>query len=535
MKEQFRREMDPATWSKNFQKTHDHPPRVLHIGNVANNAYQNAKILNGLGFDCDVLCNDYYHIMGCPEWDDAEFDENVEDQFFPAWNRMDLKGFERPKWFVQSRFDLCCHYLLAKCSGNQRRAAFWWRMCEFYRIHQNDAWLKLAIHLFQRARCIAARYIPYAKTFFKSILVNPKDCIQKTYKVLTGQAKEKIQKPAEDPVLRKFQDELDRLYPEYTRKLTEPARWYIASGEDWKQLLACYDVIFAYGTSAIYPYVAGCKNYIAYEHGTIRDIPYQKDDMGSLTLLAYGNAAVIYSTNIDCFESAQYIARPLHVPIVSGMHGIDVERISSKIQASSTLDDIVDTGDCTVFYAPSRMDFAVKGNDLMLGAAARLAAEGAEFRLVCSNWGNDVSKARALIDAAPELKKHVVWTEPLNRAQYYAVLSKVDAVLDQFILPAFGAIAIETLCANNPALITREYLPGMVERYCGSAMPYFPCKSEEDIYRAMKEIVDQSPRSMEIRRSGAAWVRQYHSQAKIAEKLLQAITAMQKTDTSPHS
>ncbi len=49
------------------------PVRVLHIGNIANNAFHNAKLQRKLGLDADVLCYDYYQLMGCPEWEDSEF------------------------------------------------------------------------------------------------------------------------------------------------------------------------------------------------------------------------------------------------------------------------------------------------------------------------------------------------------------------------------------------------------------------------------------------------------------------------------
>ena len=68
-------------WLGEFEKRHGRKPRVLHIGNIANNAYVNAKILNKAGLDCDVMCYDYYHIMGCPEWEDADIEGEIKDQF----------------------------------------------------------------------------------------------------------------------------------------------------------------------------------------------------------------------------------------------------------------------------------------------------------------------------------------------------------------------------------------------------------------------------------------------------------------------
>src|SRR3990172_9264317 len=94
-------QLDLSTLLEEFKVRHNHKPRVLHIGNIANNAYNNAKLLNELGFDCDVICPIYYHIMGCPEWEDAEIDGDIGDQFRPDWTRVDLNGFHRPEWFVQ--------------------------------------------------------------------------------------------------------------------------------------------------------------------------------------------------------------------------------------------------------------------------------------------------------------------------------------------------------------------------------------------------------------------------------------------------
>ena len=94
-------QIDLLTSLENFKVLHGHKPRVLHIGNIANNAYNNAKLLNELGFDCDVLCPNYYHIMGSPEWEDANIIGDIADQFQPDWTSVNLNGFERPHWFIQ--------------------------------------------------------------------------------------------------------------------------------------------------------------------------------------------------------------------------------------------------------------------------------------------------------------------------------------------------------------------------------------------------------------------------------------------------
>ena len=109
-----------------FKDTHKRPPRVLHIGNIANNAYLNAKFLNEAGFDCDVMCYDYYHIMACPEWEDAEYQGQIEDQSNPDWTKVDLGAFRRPSWFAQGPLATCMDYLIARREGNADKANIYW-------------------------------------------------------------------------------------------------------------------------------------------------------------------------------------------------------------------------------------------------------------------------------------------------------------------------------------------------------------------------------------------------------------------------
>ena len=92
------------------------PPRVLHIGNIANNAYNNARIQRRHGIEADVLCYHYFHIMGCPEWEDGTFEGEV-DADLPNWFATSLGGWSRPDWFVQGPTIQSVQYLKARRLG----------------------------------------------------------------------------------------------------------------------------------------------------------------------------------------------------------------------------------------------------------------------------------------------------------------------------------------------------------------------------------------------------------------------------------
>src|SRR3954464_4995623 len=98
-------------WVDQFEREKGRRLRVLHIGNIANNAYNNAKIQRQRGIEADVSSHDYFHVMACPEWEDAEFDGDVVDGLFPDWWNVDTNGFRRPAWFAQGNARTCQRYL----------------------------------------------------------------------------------------------------------------------------------------------------------------------------------------------------------------------------------------------------------------------------------------------------------------------------------------------------------------------------------------------------------------------------------------
>ena len=72
---------------------------VLHLGNILNNGYLNAKVLRRHGWNAVAVGVDYWHVQGQPEWDEVEIIDPKLSHFDPDWSTIDVKGFERPWWF----------------------------------------------------------------------------------------------------------------------------------------------------------------------------------------------------------------------------------------------------------------------------------------------------------------------------------------------------------------------------------------------------------------------------------------------------
>ena len=93
---------EDLAWLRNFEARNGRKLRVLHVGNIANNAYLNAKFLRSIGIDAHVLSYDYYHVMASPEWEDVELLHGHGDDFQPRFSARDLRGYRRPPWFVNA-------------------------------------------------------------------------------------------------------------------------------------------------------------------------------------------------------------------------------------------------------------------------------------------------------------------------------------------------------------------------------------------------------------------------------------------------
>jgi len=106
-------------WIEEFEQKVGRPLRVLNLGNIANNGFQNAKIMRRAGIDADCIAYDYYHVMGMAEWEDATFHGNLGDSFYPDWWRVRFENYARPDWFIQGPKDKCISYIKAKHAASE--------------------------------------------------------------------------------------------------------------------------------------------------------------------------------------------------------------------------------------------------------------------------------------------------------------------------------------------------------------------------------------------------------------------------------
>ncbi len=543
--------------AKAFELEYGRPMAILHIGNIANNAYNNAALLNSSGFDCDVICYDYFHLMGCPEWEDAEFDSSKLDHNRPNWSLVDLSGYIRPEWFAQGSKHSCIDYLLARRDKDKKKAAKLWRVLSLESKLELDSQAKLKIKFLWmrfksflnvvfiqqdgvrriRQKIRGTLYLntqhsqswPVVSGFLITTLLAPLQILRKLLSLTSSPLvlDDKIKKESarwHETLIKTFESE----FLERTDKLTtEDITLTTDSIERWKLLIDKYDLIFAYATDTIVPYICGNKPYVAYEHGTIRDIPFEETSVGRMTALAYKKANVTYLTNADSLPAAHRLKSS---NIVCGLHGFNGDHFAHRINKAKTsgkLPFFMRHG-VKIFFAPARHHwvhgFATwrKGNDKIIHAAHHLVQRGInDFVIVFVEWGAEVAASKRLINEL-RLEKYFEWISPLPKTELLRAYLSVDGVIDQFILPCLGSVTLEAIAVGSCPVITRLDDSAMSKFY-GATIPLLNCSSAEEIADAMLLVIKDTVAARLVAEDSFRWFEMYHSTSVLKVKLFESI------------
>lgn len=509
---------DGLSWLREWEASRGRPLRVLHIGNIANNAYINAKLQRRIGIEADVVCYDYYHVMGTPEWEDSEFEGDVGDDAFPDWRRVDLHGFRRPRWFVQGRLGTCRRYLLAMRTGDTRTAAVLrarlaaerWLAC---RSTRTAAAARRALSVLRRVRrgarlgsAVAARLLRGGGRRLRRARKTGPD---------TGLL---------DPPLPAAADESDSVVSDLARRYLhhfpdrspfdpETARAYLADAGAWRPVLDRYDIVQAYALDPAIPFVAGAP-YAAYEHGTLRKTPFEESPVGQLCALTYRDADVVFVTNIDDLDAARRLGID-DSRIVALPHAVDSERLHSFTTAHG---EVHPEDDLVRIFSPSRQDWVdrdpnwTKGNDRLIRAFRRVVDDHGTCRLTLVEWGRDLDATRRLINELG-LDAHVDWLPTMRKQALWFEYLRSHAVADQFVLPAFGSVTFEALALGRRVITSLD--GPAAEEFFGEAPPLLVASSEDEIESALREVA-ADPSDAGGRGSRCAdWFFTYHSSDRI--------------------
>lgn len=526
------REHVMAAFARAFAEKHGRVPRVLHIGNVANNAFHNAKLMRRLGVTSDVVCYDYYHVMACPEWEEADFAGAPQDHFRPDWTTLQMHNYARPTWFVQGPRALCIRYLTARAVGAERRTRFYWYalslangtrraarvwdrllrwaivkgtdVAAVYRriLAQPRPWpvLRQRLHAVERRAGWLAAAILAAPLFVAARALRGADL---AITGLTGK-RAKLRERTE-AVLRMYEAE----FPDRGDRLDDAdVEYYVRMAQQWTALFDKYDAVHAYATDAILPMLCD-RPFFALEHGTLRDIPFEPSTFGRLTALSYRKATHVFVTNADCLEKAKYFAgervsfinHPFDENLLIDTEVANAERLALKKALDADL----------LFFFPTRHDWtrpgADKANDVFLHAFCRLRGLGRRVGLVCCEWGGDVAISKELL-ARGGATSAVRWIPPLGLTRFGRMAKACDIVVDQFRIGAFGGVTFKALAFGAPIMTYLDETA--IQEVFAKPPPVVNCRTEEDIISATDRLLQERNLLTELSAAALQWLKTYH-------------------------
>ena len=424
--------------------------RVLHLGNVANNGYINAKLQRRIGLEADAAC-DERHILCQPEWEDVDIPAPA-DHLEPLAPSAAEAGWRRPDW---------CIPVYNPFARRRFKGQYWLT-------YRRDLLLNLprlrALHReFRRDRAlpeILGKELSfgdvvagYTATWMHSLLLGP---------------------------------------------LTE--------------LFRRYDVVQAYATHANLTMVATpLRPYLAFEHGTMREIPFEDTPRGRLLSLAYRRAHKVIITNPDVIDAARRLQLDNYVFIP---HPVDEEKYTpgdSELGARLRAE-----GADFVVVSPARHDWHVKGNELLLGGFAELVRhDRPRAVLVLMEWGEEIDRSRRLIRELG-IDENVRWSPPLSKIRLIDAFRGADVVADQFLIGSFGAAAPEAMACGRPVVLAFDE---DVHRWCFPELPpIVGARTEADIYRRLRHLAEDSEERERIGRAGRSWMERHHSWRMVTDR-----------------
>jgi glycosyltransferase involved in cell wall biosynthesis len=529
------------------------PLRVLHIGNVGNNAFNNAKVQRRAGIEADVLCPDYYHIMGTPEWEDADFESFPGDHFFPEWHKVNLNGYRRPEWFIQGRLPLCARYLAARNRGRplvarlrrlQLRFSNWlvcryrdasraqltsrffneWPMfpvrlatdfCAqasarlsrpgFQRLRFRVAVILLLLPLYQAFSLCLALFLVLLPGFTFTFAQ-----LKRAAEAVDSRLRKWRRQPAHPLSREAFRRRCEQLVQEWAHAFPdrEPLNragldeFYFA-WRDYSRVLPSYDVVQGYATDVIWPLLCGCERFTAFEHGTVRNLREGRTVVEQLACLGYRKSCTAFVTNGDCLQPARRLGIPRIQP---SLHGIDDSKFHPYPGLRQQLLARFDVD--RVYLCPLRHDWAIKGTDKYIRALpAIIDRTGPSFRLVMTPWGGQTEESRRL---ARELcvEEYIVWQDPLPRRALARWYGAVDCVFDQIALPHFGGTAPEAMGCGAPVIMS--YDPPAAAWIVAEPAPILSAWTVEAIVAHVVALQDVHYHA-EVSRRGREWFERNHS------------------------
>jgi glycosyltransferase involved in cell wall biosynthesis len=491
---------------------------ILHIGNILNNGYLHCKYLRWRGVSADCLNVDYRHCQGQPEWAEVSIRAGV-DEFNPDWSSIDLGGFQRPSWFFdvnqKDLSGLACTLLGDGDGPGGKEPA------PLSEAVLTPGW-EMAI---ARLRCRVAGMMETMGGVDVVRALRFRRNARRT--ALAGMNGKEAWKLAE-PYMSAFR----MLYPEREKCLSlEDIYEWLPRSLAYAPVLKQYRLIHAYSLDPIEVLLGNPgQPFLCYEHGTMRDFPFEDSARGRLYALCLKKADKVVITNADCIRSAKRLGLDNHVFIP---HIIDDDLFRPEPEGEVPLRRRLrqERDFDFLLVAPSRHHWKhcppglenswFKRNDILIRGLARLFREKPRLKalVVFFEWGQEVQLSKDLVRECG-FADRVLWEPILSKPALKDYYVAADVILDQFNpgIGTFGAVVPEAMACARPVLL--NYSEDL-HRWCYPELPpAIHVWDEESICGEITRLLEDREYRLDKGCRGRRWFETYHSSRVVIDRML---------------
>jgi glycosyltransferase involved in cell wall biosynthesis len=468
--------------------------RILHLGNILNNGYLNAKFLRRRGWLADSVTVDYRHVQAQPEWEEVPIVDPKLPHFAPDWSRVDLAGYRRVPWFCDPTLD---------------------------EIVSVAAWMSTA-----KQASDGAWEPPPAPAPARFRLRRP---LERAAGVIAGAfSREALGIELIEQFAAVYPDRADQLTVHDVAEFRPRA---LAHGP----LFDIYPLVQAYSLDPILPMLNNPQQpLICFEHGTMRDFPFEDSARGRLYALALKRAERVFITNADCNRSAERLGLTNYTFVP---HPVD-EQLYRPVPASPLGERLRREHRCDhIFLAPARHHWKhcppsfenswLKRNDILIRALGRLFAARPALRalVVFFEWGSEVDLSKQLIAEcgfADRVRWEPIASKPVMREYYNAA----DIVFDQFNdgIGTFGTVVPESLASGKPVVLNYKEA---LHHWCFPELPpALNAASEDAIIAHTTRLLDDEPCRLALGARGRDWFLRNHSSTLVADRMIDVYLAI---------
>jgi glycosyltransferase involved in cell wall biosynthesis len=425
-------------------------PRILFLGNIAQNGYLITKFLRQTGYHADLLIYSYTHLMGQPEWEDADI-RGDPPHWDAVWRRYVAGDYRRPDWIHEIR------------------------------THQPG-----------RLRSLLSRLRIAPLVYFS--------------------AGNELAPDRREQLMAEFRRRLGNLSGDLRTTDFDQVLGYCNFPGIPRGFLGQYDLVIGAGPDAVLPLLlAPGRPFVAFEHGTMRDMPFEDSHWGRLLALAYTQADRCVITNPDCLASAKRLGLDNYqfVP-----HPVDFKYAEVLAEKPRCKELWGDARGPRVF-APARHDWAIKGNEMILRAFARFvrAAGQPNARLVLLEWGKEVDRSRALIQELG-IGPQVLWRPVVSGKSLCRAMQSADVVIDQFVLGVFGSTVPQAMATGAPVI--SSYDEAKNAWAFPAAPPILRASCADEIAGHLQTMFADPQKRRAVGEAGRKWFQAHHSPQRVA-------------------